>query len=124
MSEFTLHPQLDKDCEEVLDWPLCKLLLMNNAQVLWLILVPRVEAVEELHQLTSLQQHQLLQEVEMICSYLSQTFAPHKLKRNPIIYPPAKTEIIVLQDAIPVNNKIAAPIKIATVDVSPTEPEI
>ncbi len=79
MSEFTLHPQLDKDCEEVLDWPLCKLLLMNNAQVLWLILVPRVEAVEELHQLTSLQQHQLLQEVEMICSYLSQTFAPHKL---------------------------------------------
>ncbi|MDP6969316.1 MAG: HIT domain-containing protein [Gammaproteobacteria bacterium] len=79
MGQFKLHPQLAQDCEAVLDWPLCKLLLMNNAQVLWLILVPRVEGVEELHDLTRGQQHQLWQEVEMLGSYLSQTYAPHKL---------------------------------------------
>ena len=79
MPDFELHPQLRKDCEEVLDWPLCKVLLMNNALVPWLILVPRVEGVEELHQLTSQQQYQLLQEVALLSSYLEYTYEPDKL---------------------------------------------
>jgi len=79
MPDFELHPRLRKDCEEVLDWPLCKVLLMNNALVPWLILVPRVEGVEELHQLTSQQQYQLLQEVALLSSYLEYTYEPDKL---------------------------------------------
>lgn len=79
MSEFQLHPQLANDCIEVLDWPLCKLLLMNNDQVPWLILVPRVDGVEELHELDSKQQFQLLQEIELASSYLQHVYKPHKL---------------------------------------------
>ncbi len=79
MSDFQLHPQLAADCVEVLDWPLCKLLLMNNAQVPWFILVPRVAAVEELHELDGKQQFQLLQEIELVSSYLQHVYQPHKL---------------------------------------------
>ena len=79
MADFELHPQLASDCVEVLDWPLCKLLLMNNNQVPWLILVPRVAGVEELHQLSSKEQFQLLQEVELASSYLEHVYKPHKL---------------------------------------------
>ena len=79
MSEFALHSQLAHDCIDVLDWPLCKLLLMNNDQVPWFILVPRVKGVEELHELDSKQQFQLLQEIELASSYLQHVYKPHKL---------------------------------------------
>ena len=79
MSDFALHPQLVKDCVEILAWPLCKLLLMNNNQVPWLILVPRVDGAEELHHLSSKEQFQLLQEVELASSYLEHVYKPHKL---------------------------------------------
>ena len=79
MAAFDLHPQLAHDCIDVLDWPLCKLLLINNQQVPWLILVPRVAGVEELHQLSSKEQIQLLQEVELASSYLEHLYKPHKL---------------------------------------------
>lgn len=38
--------------------------------------------------------------------------------------PPTNTETIVFQLAIPVTNKITAPIKIANTEVSPIEPGI
>jgi diadenosine tetraphosphate (Ap4A) HIT family hydrolase len=38
---FQLHPRLAADTEFVADWPLCRLLLMNDARFPWLILVPR-----------------------------------------------------------------------------------
>lgn len=79
MSEFQLHPQLAQDCIDVLDWPLCKLLLMNNEKVPWFILVPRVDGVEELHELGGNQQFQLLQEIELASSYLQHVYKPHKL---------------------------------------------
>ena len=79
MSNFALHPQLAQDAVEVLIWPLCTLLLMNNNQVPWLILVPRVDGAEELHHLSSKEQFQLLQEVELASSYLEHAYKPHKL---------------------------------------------
>jgi diadenosine tetraphosphate (Ap4A) HIT family hydrolase len=38
---FQLHSRLAADTEFVGDWPLCRLLLMNDARFPWLILVPR-----------------------------------------------------------------------------------
>jgi diadenosine tetraphosphate (Ap4A) HIT family hydrolase len=46
MSAFRLHPQLEADTAFVMDWPLCRVLAMNDARYPWLILVPRREAVE------------------------------------------------------------------------------
>jgi diadenosine tetraphosphate (Ap4A) HIT family hydrolase len=47
MDNFSLHPQLTRDSVPVGDLALSRVLLMNDANYPWLILVPRrVEAVE------------------------------------------------------------------------------
>jgi diadenosine tetraphosphate (Ap4A) HIT family hydrolase len=38
---FALHPRLATDTLFVTDWPLCRVLLMNDARYPWLVLVPR-----------------------------------------------------------------------------------
>lgn len=40
MSAFELHPQLAADTVPVADWPLCQVLLINDATYPWLVLVP------------------------------------------------------------------------------------
>lgn len=64
MSEpaFELHPQLLKDTLPVGDWPLCRVLLLNDAQYPWLVLVPRRAAVREIYELSEADQQQLLRE--------------------------------------------------------------
>ena len=41
MSEFSLHPRLAADTSFIADWPLCRVLLMEDARWPWAILVPR-----------------------------------------------------------------------------------
>ena len=41
MSDFELHPRLAADTALVADWPLCRVLLFNDARYPWLVLVPR-----------------------------------------------------------------------------------
>ena len=48
---FELHPQLAKDCFVVGDLPLDRVLLMNDANYPWLVLVPRRAGLRELHEL-------------------------------------------------------------------------
>lgn len=45
---FALHPRLEADTHFAADWPLCRVLLMNDARYPWLILVPRREGVTEM----------------------------------------------------------------------------
>jgi diadenosine tetraphosphate (Ap4A) HIT family hydrolase len=47
--DFALHPRLTADTFFVGDWPLSRLLLMNDARYLWLVLVPRRAGLVELH---------------------------------------------------------------------------
>lgn len=70
---FELHTQLVKDCVEVGDLPLCRVLLMNDAQYPWLILVPRRAEITELFELPHIDQQQLLDEI----SHVSSTLAGH-----------------------------------------------
>ena len=48
---FELHPQLAKDCLVVGDLPLDRVLLMNDANYPWLVLVPRRVGLRELYEL-------------------------------------------------------------------------
>jgi diadenosine tetraphosphate (Ap4A) HIT family hydrolase len=41
---FELHPRLAADTSFIADWPLCRVLLMEDARYFWLILVPRLSA--------------------------------------------------------------------------------
>lgn len=45
---FKLDERLDKDTFFISDLPLCRVLLMNDNQFPWLILVPRVADVAEI----------------------------------------------------------------------------
>ncbi len=51
MSGFELHPQLAADTVAVADWPLCRVLLMHDANYPWLILVPAKPGLRDLHDL-------------------------------------------------------------------------
>ncbi|WP_028081024.1 HIT domain-containing protein [Solimonas soli] len=59
---FALHERLAADTLAVGDWPLSRVLLMNDAQYPWLILVPRRAAVREIYELDEADQWQLLRE--------------------------------------------------------------
>lgn len=50
-SDFSLHPRLASDCFVLGDWPLCRLLLINDATYPWCLLVPRRAAIREIHDL-------------------------------------------------------------------------
>ncbi|MEQ8697067.1 MAG: HIT family protein [Bauldia litoralis] len=47
--DFTLHPQLAADTVEVARWPLSLVLLNNDATYPWLVLVPRLPGLRDLH---------------------------------------------------------------------------
>lgn len=75
---FPLDERLARDCHSLAELSLSRLLLMNNALLPWFILVPRVDVVE-IHELTAEQQHQLLEEVNLISRFVQQQFRPDKL---------------------------------------------
>ena len=54
MSDFTLHSRLAEDTAFIADWPLCRVLLMNDARFPWLVLVPRVAGACEIFDLDEL----------------------------------------------------------------------
>lgn len=60
---FELHHRLAADTVAVEDWPLCRILLMNDATYPWLVLVPRRNAVSELHELDAGDRAQLVEEM-------------------------------------------------------------
>lgn len=76
---FTLDSRLQQDCLPVGDFPLCRLLLMNDASYPWFILVPRREEVSEIFQLDGADQRQLWQETSLLAEILKDTFAADKM---------------------------------------------
>ena len=79
MSNFSLAPQLAADCTWVTDLPLCKVLLLNDANYPWLVLVPQVEDCKEIIDLSPSQQEQLWRESAAVSRVLQVLFKPDKL---------------------------------------------
>jgi len=75
----TLHPQLQKDCLIVGRFKLCHLLLMNDANYPWLILVPDRDNITEIYQLTEEDQAQLIRESSTVAKMLTQHFDADKI---------------------------------------------
>jgi diadenosine tetraphosphate (Ap4A) HIT family hydrolase len=76
---FKLDRQLEQDTVLVADWHLCQVRLMNDSRYPWVILIPKVGDVSEIHQLADEQQQLLLGESVRLSKALEQLFAPHKL---------------------------------------------
>lgn len=76
---FTLDPRLQQDTLVLGDFPLSRLLLMNDAQYPWFILVPRREDVSELFQLDAEDQQQLWRESTGLAEVLKDSFKADKM---------------------------------------------
>ena len=76
---FTLHPQLQQDCEQLGRLELCRLLLMRDANFPWCILVPERVDIGEIHQLTTEDQRQLTCESALLARTMAELFAADKM---------------------------------------------
>ncbi len=76
---FSLHPTLKKDCIEIGSLPLCRVLLMNDSQFPWLILVPERKNITEIHQLSGDDQQQLMRESSYIARKLAALYSADKI---------------------------------------------
>lgn len=76
---FSLDARLQQDTLVLGDFPLCRLLLMNDANYPWFILVPRREAVSELFQLDATDQQQLWLETTRLAETLKDAFVADKM---------------------------------------------
>jgi diadenosine tetraphosphate (Ap4A) HIT family hydrolase len=76
---FVLDSRLQQDTVALGDFPLSRLLLMNDAQYPWFILVPRREDVSEIFQLAPDDQQQLWHEAASLAEVLKDTFQADKM---------------------------------------------
>ena len=76
---FELHTQLEKDTVPIGDLDLCRVLLMNDSNYPWLILVPRRADVGEIFQLTAVDQQQLMAEVSAVSAALAGHYHADKI---------------------------------------------
>ncbi len=79
MSDFQLHPQLQKDCFVLGKFELCQVLLMNDSQFPWFILVPQRADIREIYELTDEEQILLIQESSYLAKKLAEIFNADKL---------------------------------------------
>ena len=74
-----LHPRLAADCILLGRFPLCRLLLMNDCNYPWFILVPDREGIREIYQLEAPDRAQLLAESCTLGEFLMRRFDGDKL---------------------------------------------
>ena len=76
---FSLHPQLAADTHHVTDLPLSSVRLMDDARYPWLILVPRVDGLRDLHDLDETRHAQAFAEITRASHALAQLYHPYKI---------------------------------------------
>jgi len=68
---FQLHPRLEQDCIAIGRFELCRLLMMNDSQYPWFILVPERADLQEIYQMNKAERELLIEE----SSYLAENMA-------------------------------------------------
>jgi diadenosine tetraphosphate (Ap4A) HIT family hydrolase len=77
--EFELHPQLAADCIVLGDFPVSRLLLLNDSNYPWFVLVPRRAGATEIYHLSDEEQCILMKESSFLASNLADIFAAKKM---------------------------------------------
>ena len=78
-SGWSLHPQLAHDCVTIGDLSLCRLMVLNDSNYPWLVLVPRSNGAREIIDLDVAEQIQLTREIAAISHALRQITVCDKL---------------------------------------------
>jgi diadenosine tetraphosphate (Ap4A) HIT family hydrolase len=76
---WSLHPQLQKDTIDIGDLPLCRVLVIKDANYPWLLLVPRRADASEIIDLDEVEQAQLLTETSRVARALKEITKCDKL---------------------------------------------
>lgn len=77
--KFRLHQRLQQDCIELGRFELCLLLMMNDKQYPWFILVPQRNDISEIYQLTENDRSLLFQESCYLTEHLSAIYTADKM---------------------------------------------
>jgi len=67
---FRLDPRLAADCHHLGDLERASVLLMDNAQLPWLILVPHVTG-EQIHTLAARERRRLCEQTDLLCPFVA-----------------------------------------------------
>lgn len=78
-ADFELDPRLAADTIYVADWTLCRVLLVDDAQFPWLVLVPRRAGLAELDDLDANDRTRLMLEIQRAMQTLRDTVEYDKL---------------------------------------------
>ena len=76
---FVLDSRLQQDCLVLGNFPLCQLLLSNDANYPWFILVPRRAGIREVFELDAADQQQLWQEASCLAGALKASYNADKM---------------------------------------------
>ncbi|MBC3963686.1 HIT domain-containing protein [Pseudomonas simiae] len=76
---FALDQHLQQDTLVIGDFPLCRLLLSNDSNYPWFILVPRINGISEVFQLDVADQQRLWQETTTLAQMLNEGFCADKM---------------------------------------------
>ena len=78
-STWSIHPQLEKDTINIGDLPLCRVLVIKDANYPWLLLVPRRPDLSEIIDLDEVEQGQLMTEINRVARGLKDVTQCDKL---------------------------------------------
>lgn len=76
---FELHPDLQRDGFVIGDFPLCRLLAINDAAYPWFVLVPRRAGLRELYELTDADRLLFMHESTQLAQRLAVEFNADKM---------------------------------------------
>jgi len=79
LKNFELDSRLGADSLFIADWPLCRVIRMNDRAYPWIILVPRRTGVREIIDLVPADQQTLLGEITRASDAISKSLKPEKL---------------------------------------------
>jgi diadenosine tetraphosphate (Ap4A) HIT family hydrolase len=79
MSGFILHPRLSADTAFAADWPVSRVLLMDDARYPWIVLVPRRADVTELFELGLQDRAALTEEIARAAQVLKAVSGAQKI---------------------------------------------
>jgi len=76
---FQLHPRLEQDCIAIGRFELCRLLMINDNQYPWFILVPERADLQEIYQLSKAERELLTEESSYLAENLVALYKADKM---------------------------------------------
>lgn len=76
---FQLHPRLKQDCIAIGRFELCQLLMMNDRQYPWFVLVPERVGVQEIYQLRKTERQLLTEESSHLAKNIAALYQADKM---------------------------------------------